>query len=181
MIHDAQLFSMPEPYRGGFGQWYRRIRPVIGHRHAQILTMSEFTANELVRFGVAPRSAISVIRNGFDHILNRESRPEILQRLALRPRKFVVALADVQPAFVASATGLKCGEFMRAPARPGRRASPGSAPEKRCSASSGRSCPTPKRRPATARGCEGPPVPTPIAIGSFRRPTLFQGRGNRSL
>jgi hypothetical protein len=175
MIHDAQLFSTPEPYRWGFGRWYRRIQPAIGHRHAWILTVYEFTGNEPVGLGGAPRSAISVIRNGFDHILNRESRPEILQRLALKPREFFVPLATVPPAFVACATALECGEFT--PARPGRRASPGSAPEKRCPASF---CPAPNRPTATGRSCEEPPIPLPVAIGSLRRPTLFQGRGNRS-
>jgi glycosyltransferase involved in cell wall biosynthesis len=60
------------------------------------LTVSEFSANELARFGVARREHISVVPNGVDHLFAYDSQPEIVSRLALVSRKFVVALANVQ-------------------------------------------------------------------------------------
>jgi glycosyltransferase involved in cell wall biosynthesis len=50
----------------------------------------------LVRFGVAEPDQISVISNGADHLLAHEARPEIIGRLQLDRRKFVVALSNVQ-------------------------------------------------------------------------------------
>lgn len=96
MIHDAQVFITPGSYSRAFTGFYRRVLPILGHRHARILTVSEFTATQLVRFGVAERDRVSVIPNGGDHILGFESRPGILERFQLKSRKFVVGLANVQ-------------------------------------------------------------------------------------
>jgi glycosyltransferase involved in cell wall biosynthesis len=96
MIHDAQVFITPDSYSWAFATWYRNVLPVLGRRHARILAVSEFSANELARFGVAPRDHISVIPNGVDHLLAQESESEIVSRLNLETRKFVVGLANVQ-------------------------------------------------------------------------------------
>jgi glycosyltransferase involved in cell wall biosynthesis len=96
MVHDAQVFITPASYSQGFASWYRHVLPVVGHRHARILTVSQFTATQLVRFGIAPSDHITIIPNGVDHILAHEARPAILDRLQLAGRKFVIALATVQ-------------------------------------------------------------------------------------
>jgi glycosyltransferase involved in cell wall biosynthesis len=96
MIHDAQVFITPDSYTWAFANWYRNVLPVLGRRHARILAVSEFSASQLVRFGVAQRDQISVIPNGADHLLAYDARPEIIDRLRLEERKFVVALANVQ-------------------------------------------------------------------------------------
>jgi glycosyltransferase involved in cell wall biosynthesis len=96
MIHDAQVFLSPESYTWAFANWYRNVLPVLGRRHSRILAVSEFSASQLVRFGVAESDRISVISNGADHLLAHESRPEIIGRQQLECRKFVVALANVQ-------------------------------------------------------------------------------------
>jgi glycosyltransferase involved in cell wall biosynthesis len=97
MIHDAQVFTTPDSYSWAFVQWYRNVLHVVGSRHARILTVSEFSASELVRYGVAQRDNISIVPNGVDHLLADNSQPEILSRLGLAPRTFVVGLANVQP------------------------------------------------------------------------------------
>ncbi|NOJ47691.1 glycosyltransferase family 4 protein [Bradyrhizobium sp. WSM 1744] len=96
MIHDAQVFITPESYSWAFAKWYRNVLPVIGHRHVRILAVSEFSAAQLVRFGVARPEQISVISNGVDHLLAHEPLTKIVDRLQLNRRKFVVALANVQ-------------------------------------------------------------------------------------
>jgi glycosyltransferase involved in cell wall biosynthesis len=96
MIHDAQVFATPDSYSWAFGKWYRNVLPVLGFRHARILTVSEFSANELARFGIARRDHISVVPNGVDHLFAYNSQPEIVSRLGLVRRKFVVGLANVQ-------------------------------------------------------------------------------------
>src|SRR3979411_854358 len=55
MIHYAQTFITPESYSWAFANWYRNVLPVLGHRHARILAASNFSANELARFGFARR------------------------------------------------------------------------------------------------------------------------------
>jgi glycosyltransferase involved in cell wall biosynthesis len=96
MIHDAQVYITPDSYSWGFANWYRQVLPVLGHRHARILAVSRFTAEQLVHFGVAPPDRISVVANGVDHILGYAARTEILSRLQLDERKYIIALANVQ-------------------------------------------------------------------------------------
>jgi glycosyltransferase involved in cell wall biosynthesis len=96
MIHDAQVFITSDSYSWAFANWYRQVLPAIGHRHARILTVSEFSADQLARYGVARREQISVIPNGVDHLLAYDSNTEILSRLDLVRHKFVVGLANVQ-------------------------------------------------------------------------------------
>jgi glycosyltransferase involved in cell wall biosynthesis len=96
MIHDAQVFITSDSYSWAFGNWYRQILPAIGRRHARILTVSEFSATQLVKYGIAKRERISVIPNGVDHILTHEPVLEIISRFDLIPRNFVLGLANVQ-------------------------------------------------------------------------------------
>ena len=96
MIHDAQVFITPESYSWAFANWYRCVLPTIGRRHLRILAVSQFSADQLVRYGVAQAEQISVISNGVDHLLGHKPRAGIIDRLQLRRRGFVVALANVQ-------------------------------------------------------------------------------------
>jgi len=96
MIHDAQVFITPGSYPRSFAAFYQQVLPILGRRHARILTGSEFTATQLVRLGVAEHDRISVIPDGGDHILSYEACPEILERFHLKRHKFVVGLANVQ-------------------------------------------------------------------------------------
>ena len=96
LIHDAQVFITPDSYSWGFANWYRRVLPALGHRHARVLAVSQFTAEELARFDIAPPDRISVVSNGVDHMLGYAARSEILVRLGLTGRKYVVGLANVQ-------------------------------------------------------------------------------------
>jgi glycosyltransferase involved in cell wall biosynthesis len=96
MIHDAQVFITPESYSWAFANWYRHVLPVLGHRHARILAVSEFSANQLAHYGVTRREQIWVVPNGVDHLLTYSSDPQILFRLGLAARRFVIGLANVQ-------------------------------------------------------------------------------------
>lgn len=96
LIHDAQVFITPESYSWAFARWYQHVLPVLGRRHAKIAAVSNFSAAQLARFGVAAADRIAVIPNGGDHVLGYAARPEIIGRLGLGERKFVVALANLQ-------------------------------------------------------------------------------------
>lgn len=96
MIHDAQVHITPDSYARSFRAWYRLQQGVIGRRHRRILTVSDFSRQQLVRYGVAPDAAIRVIHNGIDHIGKAGPEPAILDRLGLQPGQFVVALANLQ-------------------------------------------------------------------------------------
>ncbi len=96
MVHDAQVFLTPESYSSAFGNWYRFALPRIGKKARRILTVSNYSADQLTRFGVANREKISVVHNGVDHILHHEADTTIIDRLGLTPNSYTVGLANTQ-------------------------------------------------------------------------------------
>jgi glycosyltransferase involved in cell wall biosynthesis len=96
LIHDAQVFLTPESYSKPFLAWYRFALPRIGASAARILTISNYSRDRLVEFGVAPAERISVVPNGVDHLAAIRAEPAILGRLGLRPGTYVVGAANAQ-------------------------------------------------------------------------------------
>lgn len=96
MIHDAQVHSTPQSYGPAFRAWYRLQQGIVGQRHRRILTVSDFSRDQLVQYGVAPRERIRVIHNGIDHIARPRPDPAALVRLGLQPGGFVLSLANTQ-------------------------------------------------------------------------------------
>jgi len=96
MIHDAQVYSAPESYRLPLRLWYKFLLFFIGRRHRVILTVSEFSKQELVRYGIARADKIVVVHNGCDHVLRVRPDERQLAVLGLEPRRYVLALANTQ-------------------------------------------------------------------------------------
>ena len=96
MIHDTQVQQTPASYSRAFRLWYHTIQPAFARRHRRILTVSDFSAGEIARIGLVPRSRITVIHNGVDHVLATPAEPGVLARLGLADRGYVVALASTQ-------------------------------------------------------------------------------------
>ncbi|MET0377268.1 MAG: glycosyltransferase family 1 protein [Rhizorhabdus sp.] len=96
MIHDAQVFLSPASYSRPFRAWYSIVLPAIGRRHRRILTVSEYSRQQLAHFGVAPLAKIHVVPNGADHILQVPSDVTIVDRLGLEAGNYVVGLANLQ-------------------------------------------------------------------------------------
>lgn len=96
MIHDAQVHLTPQSYSRGFRLWYRFLQPLIGRTNRQILAVSHYSKQQLVRHGIAPAHKITVIHNGCDHIL--ACRPDHGAPAAhgLQEGRYVLALANTQ-------------------------------------------------------------------------------------
>jgi glycosyltransferase involved in cell wall biosynthesis len=96
MIHDAQVHITPQSYGAGFGAWYRFSQPIIASRHRHLLTVSEYSKEQLVNAGLGTPEKISVVHNGVDHILAEAADARILERLGLSKHGYAVALASTQ-------------------------------------------------------------------------------------
>ncbi|RTM01455.1 MAG: glycosyltransferase family 1 protein [Hyphomicrobiales bacterium] len=66
-IHDMHTRLMPSSYPRGFRWAHRLILPLVGRRAARITTVSQFSRNQLVGFGIAREEDIVVTYNGSDH------------------------------------------------------------------------------------------------------------------
>ncbi len=97
MIHDAQVHLTPGSYSPLFRLWYRACQPALGRRSRRVLTVSAYSRDQIVRFGIAPPENITVIHNGADHVLRPASDHRALGRLALPVRSYACAQASLQP------------------------------------------------------------------------------------
>ena len=96
MIHDAQVYLSPTSYSFAFRSWYKFLLPYIGRRAQRVITVSNFSKTQLVKFGVANPDNIDVIPNGADHLSRVIPDEAPLDRLGLRGKKFVLAMSSVQ-------------------------------------------------------------------------------------
>ncbi|WP_428410146.1 glycosyltransferase family 4 protein [Hyphococcus sp.] len=96
MMHDAQVWTAPDSYSRAFRLWYKIIQPLLGRRARKILTVSAFSAGNLMEHGVVKKPP-AVIHNGVDHILDAEAEPRILDRLGVASNSYVFAFASPQP------------------------------------------------------------------------------------
>jgi glycosyltransferase involved in cell wall biosynthesis len=96
MMHDAQTYLSPESYSAAFVSWYHFAAPRIAKRAARIVTVSEFSRQMLIRFGVVPADKITVLHNGVDHLLAVEPDAGLGQRLGLTQGGYVLAMASTQ-------------------------------------------------------------------------------------
>jgi glycosyltransferase involved in cell wall biosynthesis len=97
MVHDAQVYTTPQSYSAPFRLWYRFLQPLLGKRHRLILTVSEYSKAQLASCGVAPASKIKVIYNGVDHVLDFGRDDAIVAGAGLRPGRYALGLASLQP------------------------------------------------------------------------------------
>jgi glycosyltransferase involved in cell wall biosynthesis len=67
-IHDMNTRVYPQSYTTAFRLLYRTLIPALGRRAGAISTVSEYSAAELVRFGVCRADKLFVAPNGNEHV-----------------------------------------------------------------------------------------------------------------
>jgi glycosyltransferase involved in cell wall biosynthesis len=68
-IHDANTFILPDSYSRSFGLAYRTLLPWVGRRASRVATVSTFSAEMLVRYGICRSEKIFIAPNGHEHVL----------------------------------------------------------------------------------------------------------------
>ena len=79
-IHDVASWVIPNSFTPGFRLWYRFLIPRVAHRASTILTVSQFSAAEIVKFLGVPSARLRVIYNSAEHVLEQVPEPDILKR-----------------------------------------------------------------------------------------------------
>ncbi len=97
MIHDAQFYIAPDSYSLWFKLWYKFTTHMTGLMSAKILTVSEYSKEQLVKYNIAKAEKITVIHNGCDHILRTEADDHIFEKLKLaKTTKYCVAQSNTK-------------------------------------------------------------------------------------
>lgn len=69
MLHDAAPVRVPESYSRAFTAWYRWMAPTMGRVARRVVTLSEFSRDELRDAYGIPASKIGVVRASGEHML----------------------------------------------------------------------------------------------------------------
>lgn len=93
-LHDASVFSFPQAYSFTFRLKYRLIMRQMGRIARRILTVSQFSRRELVRWCGIPEGKIDIIYEGREHILRAEADAGILERAGLSGRPYFLAVGS---------------------------------------------------------------------------------------
>jgi len=96
MIHDAQVILSPHSYSLAFRIWYRLVQGVLSRRNHALLTVSDYSRQQIAKAGLAPAERIHTIHNGVDHVLREQANSAILSRLGLAGSTFALALSTTQ-------------------------------------------------------------------------------------
>lgn len=97
IFHDASVFAVPQAYSLSFKIKYRVIMWVLGRTARQILTVSQFSKNELAHYLKISREIIAVISEGYEHILNIKTDDSILKKNGLFQPPFLLAVGSSSP------------------------------------------------------------------------------------
>jgi len=93
-IHDANAFIQPESYSRTFGLAYRTLLPLIGKRASRVATVSQFSADMLVKYGVCRREKIFIAPNGHEHALRWDASRAEIPLLGALKRPYVLLLGS---------------------------------------------------------------------------------------
>jgi glycosyltransferase involved in cell wall biosynthesis len=91
VIHDAQFMSSRASHTWKSFMLYKSVTPLVAKRYRTIVTVSEHSRGELMRYGVCDRPDVHVIPNGADHVLRHRPDHAILDRFGLVPGGFALA------------------------------------------------------------------------------------------
>jgi glycosyltransferase involved in cell wall biosynthesis len=94
-IHDASVFTVPEAYSTAFRRYYRLLLPHLARRARLVLTDSEFSRSELVRWMRVSQEKIRVVPCGHEHILAQPADRRVLSRHGLGARPYVLAVGSL--------------------------------------------------------------------------------------
>jgi len=93
-IHDANTFILPESYSRSFGLIYRTLLPLVGKRARRVATVSRFSADMLVKYGIAREEKIFIAPNGHEHVLRWDARRARLPLLGALKRPYILLLGS---------------------------------------------------------------------------------------
>jgi glycosyltransferase involved in cell wall biosynthesis len=93
-IHDANTFVEPESYSRVFGLAYRTLLPLLGRRASRVATVSQFSADMLVKYGVCRREKIFIAPNGHEHALRWDASRAEIPLLKVLKRPYVLLLGS---------------------------------------------------------------------------------------
>ena len=96
-IHDTAVYANPANFTPLFRSAYRTIQPRLARRATRLITVSEFSRGEIVRYLRCSERKITVLGNSVEHILDVPSAPIDATKNGLSAGRYVLAMGSTRP------------------------------------------------------------------------------------
>jgi len=95
IVHDASCYVNPQFFSFAFRSWYKFAIYILGKISLKIVTVSEFSKKELVKYAYIDEKKISVISNAADHILYRGKPSEEFRNKIKSNQPYLLAVSSL--------------------------------------------------------------------------------------
>ena len=96
-IHDISFKVNPQFFSKKFSLYYKILIWILVKTSKKILTVSEFSKNEIIKYyNVSPKK-IEIVYNSWEHILNFKEDFNILEKFNLKSKSFYLGVSSVAP------------------------------------------------------------------------------------
>ena len=96
-IPDAAVFAAARAYSWRYAAWYRWLFQGIAKKAQRVLTISEFSKQEIQKWCAVHPQKITVTHLGYEHILRVRPDNSIIARHGLDSQPFVLAVSSMNP------------------------------------------------------------------------------------
>ncbi|HVN54553.1 MAG TPA: glycosyltransferase family 1 protein [Anaerolineaceae bacterium] len=96
-IHDASVFAVPEAYSIWFRMKYRLILSILGKTARKIITVSEFSKCELMKYCRIPEEKIAVIPHGSEHLDCLKADQAVFERFDIGKKPYLLTVGSDSP------------------------------------------------------------------------------------
>ncbi len=97
VIHDVSFKSNPTFYSRKFRIWYELVFKLCIHRIKRIVTVSEFSRNEICKYYKLDKNKIEVIPNAWQHYVRAECDENALKKYDLKKNEYYFAMSSLSP------------------------------------------------------------------------------------
>ena len=96
-IHDISFKVNPQFFSKKFSLYYKILIWILVKTSKKILTVSEFSKNEIIKYYNVSPQKIEVVYNSWEHILNFKEDFNILEKFNLKSKSFYLGVSSVAP------------------------------------------------------------------------------------
>jgi len=96
-FHDAGIFRIPGNFTVAFLLWYRLLMPILGRKAKRVLTVSEFSKQELSSCAGISKHKLVVTHNSAAHIVRHPADRQILAKNNLLPKSYLLFVGGDKP------------------------------------------------------------------------------------
>lgn len=96
-IHDISFRVNPEFFSKKFSWYYRILIWILVRTSKKILTVSEFSKKEIIKYYGVSEEKIEVVYNSWEHISRIKENSNILKKLKLKEKEFYLGVSSINP------------------------------------------------------------------------------------